>query len=120
MTRKQVPSSLAPILKRQYWRSQDAEAVLSAARESGMSLSAFARRHGVQPRRLMRWRGWLAKNTLIRFHPVQVVSASRSEPVSAPSRVELVLRSGHRVAVHRGFDPALLEDLVRAVGSWSC
>jgi hypothetical protein len=118
MTRKQTPSSLAPILKRPYWRAQDAEAMLSVARESGMSLSAFARRHGVHPRRLMRWRGVLAKRGAIRFHPIQVVSPSRDEP--APGGIELVLSSGQRIAVHRGFDPALLEDLVRAVESWSC
>lgn len=118
MTREHARSSLAPILKRRYWRAEDAELVLSAYRDSGLSLSAFCRRHGTNRQRLMRWRQLLAKGGPIRFHPVQVVSSSRNELTA--SGIELVLRSGHRVTVQRGFDPALLEELVHAVESWSC
>jgi hypothetical protein len=34
--------------------------------------------------------------------------------------VELVLRGGRRLAVERGFDAALLEELVRIAESWPC
>jgi hypothetical protein len=116
MTRKQTRSSLARILKRRYWRGADAEVVLSAYRDSGLSLSAFCRRHGMRRQRLMRWRGLVAKDRPIEFHPIQVISMSK--PVG--SGIELVLRTGHHVAVQQGFDPALLEELVRTVESWSC
>ncbi len=120
MTRKPSHPTLAPVLKGRRWGAGEAEIVLAAWRESGVSLSAFARRHGLDAWRLMRWRRRLAKDAAIQFHRVEVVAAPSGEEVSGTSGVELVLRDGRRVAVRRGFDAALLGDLVRAVESWSC
>jgi hypothetical protein len=120
MTRKQTQSRLAPILKRQYWHAADAALVVSAWQESGSSMSAFARRQGLDPRRLMRWRRRLATQSVVRFHPVQVVSASSGAPAPDSGGVEIVLHGGRRVAVRRGFDALLLEQVVRAAETWSC
>jgi transposase-like protein len=120
MTRKASDPTFAQILKRRRWTAQDAEAVLSTWRESGESLSRFARRHGLDAWRLMRWRRLLDKQGAIQFHRVKVVSSSSRAVTPAGETLELVLRDGRRVAVRRGFDALLLEDLVRTVESWPC
>lgn len=102
-----------------YWRATDAERVVEAWERSGESASAFARYHGLSVRRLLRWRGRLKRSGTPVFHPVRVIT--RAEP--APTRVaplELELRGGRRIHVHRDFDPTLLEELVRTVESWGC
>jgi len=118
-TRK-TSASLAEALKCRRWGVREAEAVLSAWRQSGESLTGFAGRHGLDAWRLMRWRRKLSQDSeTIRFHPVQVVSERRQKDAGA-SGVELVLRHGRRLVLHRGFDAGLLENVVRAVESWSC
>ena len=110
---------LTAAASRPYWRVEDAEAVLKVWHESGVSVSAFARRHGINVARLLRWRRRLAQEGGLEFHPVKLVLESNNGG-TATGAVELVLRNGHRVAVHRGFDGVLLEELVRSVESWSC
>ena len=120
MTRKQDDSTFASILKRQRWGAGDAEVVLSAWRKSGDSLTGFARRHGLQAWRLRYWVQQPTQGTAIQFRPVKVVAGSTSKLPADSSHLELVLRGGRRVVVHRGFDAGLLEELVRAVESWPC
>ena len=43
-------------LRRRRWRAGDAEIVLSALTDSGCTVAEFARRHGCQAKRLLRWR----------------------------------------------------------------
>ena len=118
-TRKRINARLAGALKRRRWSAVEAESVLSVWRQSGDSLAGFARRHGLDAWRLMRWRRKLSQDSeTIRFHPVEVVAERR--PAEAAG-VELVLCDGaRRIVIHRGFDVQLLEDVVRTVESWSC
>jgi hypothetical protein len=104
------------ILKSRRWRAADAEVVLAAWQASGESVSGFARRHGLDAWRLMRWRVRLSKTTAIQFHRVKV--AKTAEEVASGVGVELVLGGGRRIAVHRGFDATVLAELVRTVESW--
>jgi hypothetical protein len=109
---------LAALIASPYWRAADAERVLAAWRESELSGAAFARRHGLSRARLLRWRDRL-KGTTTRFHPVRIVGG---EPISSAvtNVLELELRGGRRIRVAAGFDPELLERLVRTVESWGC
>jgi len=117
MTRKTIRSTWATILRRKRWSARDAEVVLSAWRESGESLSAFAERHDLVAERLLRWRRVMTR-TSIPFHPVQITAAKGD--ATSTSGIELVLCHGRRIEIRPGFDAALLEDLVRTVESWSC
>ena len=120
MVRKQSNPSLTVILKRRRWGTHDAAVVLSAWRASGASMSEFTRRHGLDTWRLHYWRRQQAGEA-IELHPVKIVPGPVREGSSDQSAgVELVLRGGRRIVVQRGFDAALLEDLVRAVESWPC
>jgi transposase-like protein len=118
MTRRTNEPTLALILKRRRWSVRDAEVVLSAWRESGETVTRFARHHGLVAERLLRWRRQ-SPGTVIQFHRVKV-AAPRDEVAAEPRGIELVLRGGRRVAIDRGFDAALLEAVVRTVESWPC
>ena len=89
-----------------YWREDDARVIVAAWRASGETLSAFARRHGVDRRRIARWAGRLEAAPLVRFHPVRV--ASRGE---AAREIEIEMEvAGARIRLPHGFDA---EDLHR-------
>ena len=113
------PVALATLVLSRYWRTADAAQVVEAWRRSGASGTAFARQHGLNVRRLLRWRERLAQAEAPVFHPVRVVDPH--EPARAErAMLELEVRGGRRIRVHAGFDPALLEELVRTVEGFAC
>jgi transposase-like protein len=111
--------ALAALLASRYWRAAEAEQVLAAWQRSGQSVAAFAGRHGVSEARLLRWRARLKPAAPV-FHPVRVVARAAPMAVPSPEPLTLELRGGRRVRVPVGFDPELLEALVRTVEGWGC
>lgn len=95
------------------WRPADAQEVLAKWEQSGLTLTAFAQSHGLDPARLSRWRSRLAgpDEAAVRFHPVKVLSPSG--PTS--SGIEVITTGGHRIAVHPGFAPTLLIQVVEVL-----
>jgi hypothetical protein len=67
----------------------------------------------------LRWRDRL-KGTAPVFHPVRVVRDAERIAVAGTAALELELRGGRRIRVAAGFDPALLEELVRTIEGWGC
>ena len=111
--------SLATLVANRYWRAAEAERVMAAWRRSGRSAAAFAGEHGLSAARLLRWRARLTPTAVPVFHPVQVVE--RARPITeGAGPLELELRGGRRIRVPAGFDPELLEALVRTVEGWGC
>jgi hypothetical protein len=93
-----------------YWREAEAQAVVAAWRESGETLTTFARQRGVPPRRLARWArrlGGAKRGAAVRFHPVRLVA-----PAAREARIEIVLGGGVEVRVPSGF---AVEDLRRVL-----
>ena len=112
--------SLATVIASRYWRAADAERVVEAWRRGGQSGAAFARQHELSVARLLRWRDRLKRSAAPVFHPVRVVKRVRAIAAPAPEPLELELRGGRRIRVAAGFDPELLEQLVRTVEGWGC
>lgn len=83
-----------------YWHEEEARAVVAAWRASGERLAVFARRHGVQPRRLARWHRRLGAAAPVHFHPVRVIGT----PSPSPAAMEIDLPHGERIRLPRGFD----------------
>ena len=123
-------SELRTALQVGYWRAASAELIVTAWEQSGETLAVFARRHGVRRERLARWRDRLRQArgpARLRFHPVKVRESpvdglGRSGPanVAGGSGLELVLRGGRRISIGRGFDAAVLVELVRVLESGPC
>ena len=54
------------------------------------------------------------------FHAVRVVQGARPLAPATPPPLELELHGGRRIRVYAGFDPELLEALVRTIEGWGC
>jgi transposase-like protein len=98
--------AIAEAVARRRWRAGDARVLIEAWRQSGQTLTAFARSYDVHPERLGRWhrllRTQLQGSEPVRFHPVQVrpVQPRRAEP---GEKIELVLLDGRAIRVPHGF-----------------
>jgi transposase-like protein len=97
------------------WSAADARAVFVEQVASGLSLSEFARREGIDPGRLYRWRrelGETLKRPTVPAPPA--VIELRAAPRS-PERVEIVLASGVTLRVTETIDAAALARLIAAL-----
>ena len=99
------------------WSTANARAALVEQGASGLSLSEFARREGIDADRLYRWRRQLGEKRV----PRKAVVASqppvielRSRP-RADERVEIVLASGITLRVAESIEPAALGRLIAAL-----
>jgi len=98
------------------WSALRARELLTEAKQSGESLSAFAQRHGIDPQRLYSWRRKLdagrgpdSSGAREAFVPVRVASEAT---VPLASGFELVLSMGRVVRVGANFDASALRRLV--------
>src|SRR5580765_921327 len=94
------------------WSPDDARAALSRLERSGLALSEFAAREGLDRKRLYRWRAQLRRvPTFVEITPAPAAS----------SRIEVVLRSGHIVRVAEGFGQETLRRLLEILeGGRAC
>ena len=95
------------------WRTRVAD-----QRASGLSVKAFCAARGIAASSLFAWRRRLAlPASLVTPSFVEVSSPPSPLLRSEPSSIELELRSdGRRVLIlRRGFDPALLRDVLAAM-----
>ena len=103
---------VAEVAGRSYWRETEARVMVKAWQGSGSTLWKFARRHGVDPRRLSRWASRLEGSELstMRFHPVRL--AERGEDQRDSRSIEIEMGGGQCVRVPCGFEA---EDLRRVL-----
>ena len=117
-------------------RARQMRRVLERWQRSGLTLVEFARREGIVPSTLSWWRhvfrnadpdsgaarrpgakrrareGSEPADQQPRFTEVRLAPAAERVPAAV---IEVVLRSGHRLRVTAGFDPAALRDVVAAL-----
>jgi len=117
--------SLAKVLESRYWKEEDARQILAAWARTGESARSFARRYGLSPARILRWKARLS--TRVRppvFHPVKVVASAGHDGVEASTgatgALELIVSGRCRIVVRRGFDAEVLAELLQVVESWGC
>ncbi len=122
--RSDASPALTRALESRYWKEPEARAVLAAWARTGEPAAVFAHRHGLAPGRLLRWKTRLSSSARKPvFHPVRVIAAERGADTAgreAMATMELIVGGGRRILIRRGFDPALLAELVRAVESLEC
>jgi transposase-like protein len=107
-------------LSRRRWTAEDARQALAALARSGLGLSAFAIREGLDPQRLTRWRRQLASSASPRFEevmPVVTRATVNGDAVAGVERerFEVVLPSGRIVRVPESFDAGALRRLLDVV-----
>lgn len=107
----------AALLKRR-WIMTDARVVVEAHRRSGLSLAAFARRHGLSLQRLYDWRRRL--DVAPRFLPVTVKATPAILAPTGGTGLEVVLRGGRTVRVGSGCDERLLARVVEVLEGLPC
>ena len=120
MTTKPIPAGLVPVAENTYWREHDAELILAAWAQTGLTLSAFARQCGLSVSRLRRWKTRLEAGDGPRFHPVELLDVHKGRPtMSDPENVgiEVIVGTGRRLVVRRGFDRGLLLELIETLES---
>jgi transposase-like protein len=100
--------------KRQRWTPEHARAILKKQASSGLTAREFAERERIDPSRLYYWRERLGTG-----HQLAASAASMPERAAfvevrshRPSRIELVLRTGHVLFVPDSFDASALGRLV--------
>ena len=96
-----------------HWTHAEAEDVLRAWRDSGLSLKRFAREQGIASQRLYWWRQKLER---ARARPSTALVAVSVTPPPRGDPVTVVLRSGHMVRVAPGFDEDTLSRVVTLLG----
>jgi len=97
------------------WSEADARAVFVELAASGLSLSEFARREGIEEGRLYRWRRIVAETAPRNTSPPPsppVIELRSSTRVA--ERVEIVLPSGVTLRVAETIDAAALARLIAA------
>jgi transposase-like protein len=116
----EVDATLARAAASSYWSESEAQAVLEAYEESGLTVAEFARLNGLGPQRLRWWKKKRAEEAgeAPSFVPVHIAAPpSRGVREVAPgtARMEVVLARGRRIQVEPGFDAEALARLVRAL-----
>lgn len=107
---------MSPMTRTSATESKWAERV-QAWRESGESAEEFARSRGFAASTLHGWSSRLSKTERPRFLRLVPKAPVESRAPGQASAGELVVEIGvARVRVAAGFDPALLSEVVRALG----
>lgn len=102
-----------------HWTAEEAGQALADLEQSGLELRAFARREGLDPQRLTRWRRRLAAEVRPAFQEVELGDARATDMEQASAvgheRFEVVLTSGRVVRVPERFDAEALRRLLVVV-----
>jgi transposase-like protein len=120
MSNSRLASELAGLKAKPYWREDDGRIAMEAWQRSELSLTSFAKQHGLGLHRLRWWRDRLRRGngspalSPDAIVPVTVVGSSRPATTSG-AIMEVVLASGRLVRVGAEFDAEALVRLVRAL-----
>jgi len=116
---------VARVERRRQWTLEEKAALMAEVEAAGGQVSAVARRHGITPNLLFRWRKAAqieAKPTAPAFLPVSVSAPTKSgetgcdrndsEAPAADNRIEIELLNGRRVRVGPGVDMGALKRIL--------
>ncbi len=111
---------------RRTWTREQKLAILAEARSPATTVSAVARRHGLRPSLLFRWRREILDEERAAANPAQpgFVPLSLPGPVTTTSCermsvgvIEIELAGGHRLRADASIDIAVLRSVIEALVS---
>ena len=111
---------------RRRWSEDEKQAIVAEALQPGVNVSAVARRHGIKPNLLFRWRKLAQERSEARaapaFLPVSLTAPAKSarraaiaapaKRAAADNRIEIELANGRRVRVGPGADMGALKRIL--------
>jgi len=109
------------VVGRRVFSIEQKRAVVAEAAVPGVNVSAVARRHGIKPSLLFRWRRDLASDAGSqpppRFLPVSIGARPAPQPASSakPARIEIELAFGRKLRVPSDIDVAELRRIIVAL-----
>ncbi len=99
---------ITSVQRRRRWRAEEKQAMVEEAEQSGMSLSAVARKYGINPNQLFRWRKLLNEGALC------AVGAEESVvPLSEVKELQAKVRELERLLGRKTMEVELLKDAIR-------
>lgn len=118
------PTHVIVASTRRAWTREQKQAILAEAKNPATTVSAVARRHGLRPSLLFRWRREILDEERAAAHPAQpaFVPLCLPNPVTpaacerTPAGViEIELAGGHRLRVDASIDVAVLRSVIDAL-----
>ncbi len=118
------PTHVMVASTRRSWSREQKQAILAETQNPATTISAVARRHGVQPSLLFRWRRDALDQQRAAALPPQpaFVPLSLLNPVNAASCdrtptgvIEIVLAGGHRLRADASVDVAVPRSVIEAL-----
>ena len=103
---------------RRRWSDDFKRRVVAEASQSGVSVSAIARRYDLNSNLLFNWKRRFGVD--LAFLPVEVVPESTVpivEPEVSDRKIEIRLSNGHKLSVSGAFDPDAVARLLRGLSS---
>jgi transposase len=112
---------------RRRWSEDEKQAIIAEALRPGVNVSAVARRHGIKPSLLFRWRKLAQRQAKPEpaFLPVSLTAPGSSgetncdrcasETLIVDSRIEIELANGRRVRVGPGADMGALKRIIAII-----
>lgn len=109
---------------RRSWSRDEKRAIVAEVRDGETTVSEVARRHGLHPSLLFRWRRdaldeerAASQPPRPAFVPLLLPSSTTIAPVerAAASMIEIELAGGHRLRADASVDPALLRSVIEAL-----
>ncbi len=99
---------ITSVQRRRRWRAEEKRAMVEEAEQSGMSLSAVARKYGVNPNQLFHWRKLLNEGALC------AVGAEESVvPLSEVKELQAKVRELERLLGRKTMEVEILKDAIR-------
>jgi transposase len=121
-----TPTHVVVASTRRSWTREQKQAILAQAKDPATTVSAVARRHGLAPSLLFRWR----REALDAEHAASLPAQPAFVPLALPGplkaalgeraqqgMIEIELATGHRLRADTGIDLEVLRTVIEALVS---
>jgi transposase len=99
---------ITSVQRRRRWTAEDKKAFVAEAEEPGMSISAVARKYGIHPNQIFRWRKLVQEGSL-----TAVRSGEEVVPLSELKELRTQVRELERLLGRKTMEVEILKDAIR-------
>ena len=99
---------ITSVQRRRRWSAQDKQALVEEAEQPGMSISAVARRYGIHPNQIFRWRKLLHEGAFTAIRAGEEVV-----PLSEMKELRAHVRELERLLGKKTMEVEILKDAIR-------